>query len=155
MPGSPCYEAGQKFRDFMHLQTMIGAVARAVAIHHLAQICLGEFVMGKSFRQVDQAGVFIDVLGETTNAFNYFVAFINPLDVFANCFLSRQIEHRCAHVHREVRPRPRLFWCQLWMLRCRFNKQKLSLHDAVGRTSHQHLGRIAKRFVVEIAAVAK
>src|SRR5881394_335995 len=53
----PRYETSQKLRNLMDLQSVIRAIARAVALHHFAQIFPDELRMGERFGRVDQTGV--------------------------------------------------------------------------------------------------
>src|SRR6266404_5734187 len=104
----PRYETSQKLRNLMDLQSVICAIARAVALHHFAQIFPEKLRMGERFGWVDQTGVFIHVPSKTADPLEDGVPLVNALDVFAYCFLSRQIEHRRANVLGEI-------WARSWL----------------------------------------
>src|SRR5205085_6885067 len=102
----------------------------------------------------EKQNVSIDLPAVSRDPLHHLVAFVKPVEVFADRFLARQIEDSRAHVLDKI-GQIRIMAKQLRMLRGGFNIEQLALDFAIGIAPHQHRGGITKRLIVEVTAITE
>ena len=70
-------------------------------INHLIEALGLEFVLADYFRLV-RFDIGINFLGQHRHALEQFVSFVETIEIFANRFLARQIEHRSMDIFSEI-----------------------------------------------------